>query len=88
MSNKLRRTSKGDKAPTVRRNEFNNTIRQLEQKIYQLHMALLETSYIARSASGGSFNLVEFLTQKGVVVEEEYKEFLAEQKKKSQLAEL
>ncbi len=87
MSNQLRRTSKGDKAPSVRRNEFNNTIRELEQKIYQLHMALLETNYIARSTSAGVFNLVEFLTKKGIVVEKEYKEFLEEQKKKSQLAE-
>ena len=87
MSNKLRRTGKGDKAPSVRRNEFNNTIRQLEQKIYQLHMAILEVNYVARAASAGVYNIVEFLTKKGIIAEPEYKQFLEEQQKKSQMAE-
>ena len=87
MSNKLRRTGKGDKAPAVRRNEFNNTVRQLEQKIYQLHMGLVETSYMVRSTSASIYNFVEFLTKKGVVVKEEYEQFLEEQKQKSNLAE-
>lgn len=87
MSNKLRRTSKGDKAPAIRRNEFNDVIRHLEQKIYQLHVAIVETNYAARSASVGLYNFVEFLAKKDIIVKDEYKEFVEEQNKKSQLAD-
>ncbi len=87
MSNKLRRTSKGDKAPSVRRNEFHDAIRSIDQKIYQIHTALVENIYITRYASSSITNFIKFLTDKGIVVEEEYKAFVEEQNKKNTLAD-
>ncbi|MBI5788375.1 MAG: hypothetical protein HZA78_05925 [Candidatus Schekmanbacteria bacterium] len=87
MSNQLQRMAKGDKAPSVRRNEFNNAVHQLEQKIYHLHNALLENIYVARYASSNVTNFIKFLMEKGIVVETEYRQFVEEQNKKTRLAE-
>ena len=87
MSNKLRRTSKGDKAPAIRRTEFNDAVRGMEQKIYQIHSALVENIYMTRYASSSITNFIKFLTDKGIIVEEEYKAFVEEQTKKGKLAD-
>ncbi|MFQ5645405.1 MAG: hypothetical protein ACE5GM_00600 [bacterium] len=84
MSNKLRR--KGDKSPSVRVTEFNNRLREVDQKFYQLYMLLQEADQSAKFASSQVYDFMQFCFQKGLVVEEEYKDFVKEQNEKRKTA--
>jgi hypothetical protein len=87
MSNKLRKTRKGDRHPVVRKDELNMRLAQMEQKLEQLQAVLINTMYTARYASANLNNFISFLIEQKVFTEKDYNAFLEEIKRKSELAQ-
>ena len=83
MSNPLRKTRKGDKSPAVRWDEFAKT----EQSIQRMNYALINTIYDVRHINTRLYHLLRFLLKKGIIAEEEYNQFLQEEKRKMELAQ-
>jgi len=83
MSNPLRRTRKGDKAPAVRKDEFG----EVTKHIQQLHYALVNNIYDVRHTNSRIYHLLRFLIKKGIISEPEYTQFLQEEKQKMDLAQ-
>ena len=83
MSNPLRKSRKGDKSPAVRWDEFAKT----EQNIQRLNYALVDTIYNVRHINTRLYHLLRFLLKKGIIAEEEYNQFLQEEKRKLELAQ-
>ena len=83
MSNQLRGMRKGDKSPAVRMEQFRDVVRKVEQ----IEMALVNNIYEDRNISLRLSMFVQFLIEKGVVKEADYREFLQVQQNKMNKAQ-
>ncbi len=83
MSNRLSRARKGDKRPAVRQDEFANSIRSMNDKLQQMHYMSL---YQMRNMETRFNFFVEYLTKKGIIEEQDYKDYLEDVDKKMKLA--